>query len=65
MSFVQAFRSLLIVASWSMLSSASSVWGCPNCKEGLLENGQTECGTVLLPEPLVPYMGGMRELTPD
>jgi seryl-tRNA synthetase len=31
----------------------------------LLENGQTERGTVLLPEPLVPYMGGMRELTPD
>lgn len=30
----------------------------------LLENCQTERGTVLLPEPLVPYMGGVRELTP-
>jgi seryl-tRNA synthetase len=30
----------------------------------LLEVGQTERGTVVLPEPLVPYMGGVRELTP-
>jgi seryl-tRNA synthetase len=30
----------------------------------LLEACQTERGTVVLPEPLVPYMGGMRELTP-
>jgi seryl-tRNA synthetase len=30
----------------------------------LLEVCQTERGTVLLPEPLVPYMGGVRELTP-
>ena len=30
----------------------------------LLETCQTERGTVVLPEPLVPYMGGVRELTP-
>ncbi len=30
----------------------------------LLEACQTERGTVVLPEPLVPYMGGVRELTP-
>lgn len=30
----------------------------------LLECCQTERGTVILPEPLVPYMGGVRELTP-
>ncbi len=30
----------------------------------LIEACQTERGTVVLPEPLVPYMGGVRELTP-
>ena len=30
----------------------------------ILEACQTERGTVVLPEPLVPYMGGLRELTP-
>jgi seryl-tRNA synthetase len=30
----------------------------------LLETYQTERGTVRIPEPLVPYLGGLRELTP-
>jgi seryl-tRNA synthetase len=30
----------------------------------ILENYQREDGTVAIPEPLVPYMGGLRELKP-
>jgi len=36
----------------------------PRTYATLLENCQTERGTVVLPEPLIPYMGGVRELTP-
>ena len=40
MSTFSVVRAFLAVAGWSMLSSTSAVWGCPNCKEGLLDNGQ-------------------------
>jgi len=30
----------------------------------ILENFQRENGTVKIPEPLVPYMGGLTELRP-
>lgn len=40
MSTANALRSLLALACWSMLSWTSVALGCPNCKEGLLDNGQ-------------------------
>lgn len=41
----------------------SSGLALPRVIVALLENGQTERGTVLLPKPLQPYLGGITELT--
>jgi seryl-tRNA synthetase len=30
----------------------------------ILENGQQADGSVILPDAIVPYMGGIRQLTP-
>jgi len=35
----------MIPLAWLLLSVSSRVWACPNCREGLLENGQS--GAVL------------------
>lgn len=40
MSLVNPFRSLLSLCCWLVIDATSQAWGCPNCKEGLLENGQ-------------------------
>ena len=34
-------RIALSVISLAILSANHAAWGCPNCKEGLLENGQS------------------------
>ncbi|HAW47023.1 MAG TPA: serine--tRNA ligase, partial [Roseovarius sp.] len=35
------------------------------CLIAVLENGQQADGSVVLPEVLVPYLGGKRVLTPE
>ena len=41
MSLVKACRAFLILAIWCLLDSANQAWACPNCKEGLLDSGQS------------------------
>ena len=41
MSSVKTFCAFVIVASWCMLDATHQAWGCPNCREGLLDNGQS------------------------
>lgn len=40
MSRISIVRACGVVVLWSLLSWTSNAWGCPNCKEGLLDNGQ-------------------------
>jgi seryl-tRNA synthetase len=36
----------------------------PRLVVAILENGQQEDGSVILPEAIVPYMGGIDRITP-
>lgn len=44
MQFVRNFIRLLALSACCFISTASSLYACPNCKEQLLENGQAGVG---------------------
>ena len=54
-----AFPVMLVSSFWSDLSLA-----LPRLIVAILENGQQADGSVLLPEVIQPYMGGLERLEP-
>jgi hypothetical protein len=44
MHFARNFLRFLTLSACCFASTATTLWGCPNCKEGLLENGRAGTG---------------------